>query len=44
MLKSHLKNLKLIDTITKATNKFIRTPEPSEACELDYMYVLADWL
>ena len=28
---------------TETTN-FIRTLEPSEACELESMYVLADWL
>ena len=44
MLKLTLKNLKLFDIINKETNKFIRTPEPSEACELESMYLLADWL
>ncbi len=40
MLKLSLKNLKLFDNINKDTNNFIRTPEPSEVCELDSMYVL----
>ena len=44
MLKLSLKNLKLFDNINKETNSFIRTPEPSEVCELDSMYLLADWL
>lgn len=44
MLKLTLKNLKLFDNINKDTNNFIRTPEPSEVCELDSMYLLADWL
>ena len=44
MLKFTFKNLKLFDKINKETNTFIRTPEPSEACELESMYVLADWL
>ena len=44
MLKLSLKNLKLFDNINKETNNFIRTPEPSEACELDSMYIFADWL
>ena len=39
-----LKNSKLVDNLQKATNTFISTPEPSEACELEPMYVLADWL
>ena len=44
MLKLTLKKFKLIDIIKKETNTFIRTPAPSEACELDSMYLLADWL
>ena len=44
MLNLTLKNLKLFDNINKAINSFIRTPEPSEVCELDSMYILADWL
>ena len=44
MLKLTLKNLKVFDNINKETNNFIRTPEPSEVCELDSMYLLADWL
>ena len=44
MLKLTLKNLKLFDNLNKETNTFIRTPEPSEVCELDSMYLLADWL
>ena len=44
MLKFTLKNLTSFDNIHKETNTFIRTPEPSEACELESMYVLADWL
>jgi hypothetical protein len=44
MLKLSLKNLKLFDIINKESNTFIRTPEPSEAGELDSMYLLADWL
>ena len=38
------KNLKIFDIINKESNTFIRTPEPSELCELDSMYILADWL
>ena len=30
--------------INKETNTVVRTPEPSEAGELESMYVLADWL
>ena len=44
MLNFTLKNLKLFDTLNKETNTSIRTPEPSEACELDSMYLVADWL
>jgi hypothetical protein len=44
MLKLTLKNFKLFDIINKESNTFIRTPEQSEVCELDSMYVLADWL
>ena len=44
MLKLSLKNLKLFDIINKETTNFIRTPEPSEAGELESMYLLADWL
>ena len=44
MLKLTLKNLQLCDEINKETNSFIRTPEPSEACELDAMHLLAGWL
>ena len=44
MLKLTLKNLQLFDIINKESNTFIRTPEPSEACELESMYLLADWL
>ena len=43
MLKLSLKNLKLFDIMNKETNTCIRTPEPSAACELDSMYLLADW-
>ena len=38
------KNLKLFDIIDKQCNTFIRTPEPTELCELDSMMLLADWL
>ena len=44
MIKFTLTNLKLFDNINTETNTFIRTPEPSEVCELDSMYLLADWL
>ena len=44
MLMLNLKKLKLFDTINKETNTFIRTPEPSEAGELESMHLLADWL
>ena len=38
------KNLKIFDIINKESNTFIRTPEPTELCELDSMYILANWL
>ena len=44
MLKLTLKMFNLFDTINQETTTFIRTPEPSEVCELDSMYSLADWL
>ena len=44
MLKLTLKNLKLFDSTNTDTNTFIRTPEPSEACELESIYLLADRL
>ena len=44
MIKLTLKMFNLFDTINQETNTFIRTPEPSEVCELESMYVLADWL
>ena len=44
MLKLSLNNVKLFDNINKETYIFIRTPEPSEVCELDSMYLLAGWL
>jgi hypothetical protein len=44
MSKVTFKNLKLFDIINKQSHTFIRTPEPSELCELDSMYILADWL
>ena len=44
MLKLSLKNLKLFDNMNKETNTCIGTPEPSEACELDTMCLLVDWL
>ena len=39
-----LNNLKLFDILNKASDTVIRTPEPSEPCELYSMYILADWL
>ena len=44
MLKLPMKHLKLFDNSNKESNSFIRTPEPSEVCELDSMGVLANWL
>ena len=44
MLKLSLNNLKLFDNINKEMNNFIRSPQPTEVCELDSMYLLADWL
>ena len=38
------KNLKIFDIINTESHTFIRTPEPTEICELDSMYILADWL
>ena len=38
------KNLRTFDIINKESDTFIRTPEPTEICELDSMYLLADWL
>ena len=35
------KNLKLFDISNKASDTFIRTPEPTELCELDSMMILA---
>ena len=43
MVKLTLKHLKLCGVIQKETETCIRTPEPSEACELASMYILADW-
>ena len=39
-----LKNFKMFDIINKESSTFIRTPEPSELCELGSMYILADCL
>ena len=36
--------LQLFDILNKQSNTFIRTPEPTELCALDSMYILADWL
>ena len=44
MSKLTCKNLKLFDILNKQSNTFIRTPEPTELCELDSMMILADWL
>ena len=44
MSKLTCENLKLFDIINKQSNTCIRTPEPTELCELDSMYILADWL
>jgi hypothetical protein len=44
MSKLTVKNLKLFDIISQQSHTFIRTPEPTELCELDSMYILADWL
>ena len=38
------KNLKIFDIINKESDTIIRTPEPTEICELDSLYILADWL
>ena len=35
------KNLKLFDIINTESDTFIRTPEPTELCELDSMMILA---
>ena len=42
MSKLTFNNLKLFDISNKQSNTFIRTPEPTELCELDSMYMLAD--
>jgi hypothetical protein len=44
MSKLTFKNLKLFDLINKQCHTCIRTPEPTELCELASMYILADWL
>ena len=36
--------LKIFDIINKESDTIIRTPEPTEICELDSLYILADWL
>ena len=45
--KLTLQNLHIANTINN-DGQFIRTPEPSEMCEVEhelkYMYLLADWL
>ena len=44
MLNLTLNNLKLFDIINKETNTVISTPELSDACELESMYLLSVWL
>ena len=44
MLNFVRKHLQLFGIIDKESNTFVGTPEPSEACELESMYLLADWL
>ena len=44
MSKLSLKSLELYDNINTETTTCIRTPEPSEACELGSMYLLYDLL
>jgi hypothetical protein len=44
MSKLTFNNFKLFDIIIQQSHTFIRTPEPTELCELDSMYILADWL
>ena len=44
MLNLTLNNLKLFDIINKETNTVISTPELSEACKLESMHLLSDWL
>ena len=44
MPKLTFKNLKLFGKLNNQSNTFIRTPEPAELCELDAVYILAEWL
>ena len=44
MSKLTLKNLNLFDILSKQHSTLIRTPEPTELCELDSVMILADWL
>ena len=39
-----LNSFPLFDLSHKQSNTCIRTPEPTELCELYSMYILADWL
>jgi hypothetical protein len=39
MSKLTFKKLKLFDIINKQPHTCIRTPEPTELCELDSMYI-----
>ena len=44
MSKLTFKNLNLFDILSKQHSTLIRTPEPTELCELDSVMILADWL
>ena len=44
MSKLTFENLKVFDIINIQPITFIRTPDPTELCELDSMHILADWL
>ena len=44
MSKLTFNTSKIVDILNKRSNTFIRTPEPTELCELDSMMILADWL
>ena len=44
MSKLTFNTSKIVDILNKRSNTFIRTPEPTELCELDSVTMLADWL
>ena len=44
MSKLTFKNLELFDLHIKESYTIIRTPDPTELCELDSRMILADWL